>query len=75
MRKTVNWLAALTCVLGGSLLLPQPPAQGQASQSQWLPCSTVIGTYCPRNGARGYCELAGGYEEIMVCYDHGWILP
>lgn len=69
MRKKLLGISALTCLIGGTMLVA--PATSQATPPS---CDGTIGTYCPRNGATSGCEMLPGQYEPMVCWNHRWTL-
>ncbi len=69
MRRTLNRLAALVCLAGGTFLAATP---APASQASYPRCLDVAGTYCFNPGIRSYCMLGDWQEPIYCSSNHRW---
>jgi hypothetical protein len=66
MRTKLILFSALTCLLGGSMLLA--PA---AAQSAYPSCETTNATRCSGGGYRT-CEWSDGSLDTQVCFNRTW---
>jgi hypothetical protein len=66
MRTKLMLFSAVTCLLGGSMLLS--PA---SAQSAYPSCEATNGTRCSGGGYRT-CEYLDGSLDTQVCFNRTW---